>query len=127
MLITNGTIVQSGVRRRTIQRQVSLGPVTLRIVTIIVFAAAALIALAQSTTSATKAYELTKADRAVAQEQQKVNEMETEATRLQALQSIIGTEATPTPSPDNKLEASQKIDALPSTPAQISQMPATAN
>lgn len=110
MLITNGTIVQSGVRRRTIQRQVNIGPVTLQVVTIIIFAAAALIALAQSTASATKAYEVSRLERVEQEKSKEVEEMQTEATRLQALQTITGTHISPSPSP---LEEPKQINHLP--------------
>lgn len=116
MLITNGTIVQPGLRRRTIQRQVNVGPVTLRVVTIIIFAAAALIALAQSTASATKAYEVSRLERVQQAKAKEVDEMETEATRLQALHSITGGQSSPTPSPSAPLEEPKQINYLPGGP-----------
>lgn len=123
MLITNGTIVQSGMRRRTIQRQVSLGPVSLRIVTIVILATAGLFALMQSTASATKAYQETDLQRQLKAGQEQVEVMNGDAARLRALQNnSMVSDPTATPSPTLKLDAPTKIDSLPGGPA-ISQLP----
>lgn len=121
MLLTNGTIVTPGVRRRTIQRQVSFGPVTLRVVTIIVIAAAAVVALAQSTTAATKNYKAEELKAEVKTAQKDIEERQFEAARLQSLQAITQT-ASPSPSP--VLEQAKEINFLPgSSNSSISQLP----
>lgn len=129
MLITNGTISQPGIRRRTIQRPVTLGPVSLRLVTIIIAAAAALMALVQSTSSATKAYEVTKLEQIKTEKESDVDMTNTEIARLKALNNnsaVTGQTASPTPaaSPTDKLEAPKRIDSLPvDINANLSQLP----
>lgn len=127
MLITNGTIVQSGMRRRTIQRQVNFGPVTMRVVTIVVFAAAALIVLAQSTTSSTKAYAVNALEQTRDAKEQEKQNLEVEMTRLQALGTLTTEQGTtsPTPTPSAPaLESSKEINFIPaSTNANLSQLP----
>lgn len=113
MLITNGTLVTPGMRRRTIHRQVSFGPITLRIASVVFLAAAALIFLAQSTGSATKSYKEQQLKDQIATQQQEVDHMKTETARLQALNTIMkSTEASPTPSPSAALEKPQSINYI---------------
>lgn len=99
MLITNGTLVKPGLRRRTIQRQISLGPVSLRLVTILIVAAAAVIALAQSTQSATKNYEVEKLKSEVSSKEKEMKELQTESIRLRAYRTLLETQVTPSPMP----------------------------
>jgi hypothetical protein len=126
MLITNGTITQSGMRRRTIQKQVSFGPVSLRIATIVILATAGLFALMQSTASATKAYDLTTQERMINEKQKDIEITNAEVARLRALSNnnVItgqdGASPAPSPSPTPKLEAPDKINALPSQSTTVS-------
>lgn len=126
MLITNGTISKSGIRRRTIERQVSFGPLSLKIVTVVIIATASLFGLMQSTTSATKAYDLTTQERLIKEKQNEIEITNAEVARLRALSnnSIImgqnGSTPVPSASPSAKLEAPDKINALPSDSATIS-------
>ncbi len=123
MLITNGAIIQPGVRRRTIQRQVSLGPISLRIVTIVIFAAAALALVAQQADATTKVYHKKDLDGQITAESDKVNLMKGEITRLESLQNITAKESTgqsvtPTAAPEAvQLEESKTINALPTNEA----------
>ena len=127
MLITNGTISTPGMRRRTIARQINFGPLSLRIVTIVIFAAAALITLAQSTAGATKSYKVQSLEADVTKHEDDLDRMKNEAVRLQALQRVVGAE-TPTPSPTSKMEQPDTINFLPtSQPATISQLPTDTN
>lgn len=122
MLITNGRMVQTGTRRRTISRQVSLGPISLRLVTVVIIAAAALVALAQSTQSATKNYQAEELKAQVAEKQKDVEEKQFEAARLNSLKAITNSE-TPTPVATPILEEAKQINFLPSTNANLSQLP----
>ncbi len=125
MLITNGTIVTPGVRRRTINRQVTLGPVALRFVTVTVLAAAAFVALIQTTSSSTKAYIKADYDEKVSAGQQEVQELQDEGIRLKAISTLYAdVQAEVTPSPKPALEESKKINHLPSSNEAITQLPA---
>jgi hypothetical protein len=127
MLITNGTITTPGVRRRTIHRQVNVGPITLRVVSIVIVAAAALIALAQSTQSATKNYKVEELKKAVTNKEKEISDMESEAVRLTALQRLVESQTpSPTASPSPQLEESKQINYLPgSVNASLSQAATT--
>ena len=88
MQITSSKTTKQGVRKRTVNRSVHVGPLSLRFITIIMFAAVALFYLAQSTQSATKSYtiyglELKKDELAKENER-----LEIETTRLKSLQKI---------------------------------------
>ena len=88
MLITSSKTSKQGIRKRTINRSVHIGPLTLRFITLIMFAAVVLFYLAQSTQSATKKYtvreiELQKND--LTKERQR---LEVEADRLKSLPNI---------------------------------------
>lgn len=90
MLITSSKSSKKGVRKRTINRVVHLGPLSLRFITLIFFAAIALFYLAQSTQSATKGYTIRNLD---LEKSDLLNEKERliiETTRLKSLQEIQG-------------------------------------
>lgn len=75
-------------RKRTIERQIKFGPVSLQFVTIAILAAAALFYLAQSTASATRSYrqsELQQKKETLIQENEKLR---VEAVRLRSLSEI---------------------------------------
>ncbi len=130
MLITQGGVIRSGVRRRTIQRKVSFGPVSLRIATVIIFAAIALATLAHSAALATNRYTETELAAKVSEGKNELQEMAAVADRLSSLQEITKAQAAdgiapavqPTPT---HLEESKQINYLPaSLGSDISQAPA---
>ncbi len=119
MLITNGTIVSSGMRRRTVQRQVQFGPISLRVVTILVIGAAVLIALMQSTSAATKTYQVTKLQEILSQKQDDLELTAVDVARLQALNNnsvMAGVSPSPTATPP-QLVAPSHVNALSGTTA----------
>lgn len=88
MLLTSAKTTKSGVRKRTINRVVQIGPLSLRFMTLVMLAAVALFYLAQSTQSATKTYkvqELRQEKDSLTKEQDR---LQIEATRLKSLQQI---------------------------------------
>lgn len=114
MLITNGRMVQTGTRRRTIHRQVNLGPISMRLVTIVVLAAVVLIGLIQTTQSATKNYKVGELAADVAKKEKDVEGRRFEKARLEAISQYAKTEATPSPSP--ALETPAEINSLITSP-----------
>lgn len=56
MLVTNVNTIEPGVRKHTIGKDIKLGPLTLKFMTILFLAILALFYLAQSTQSATRNY-----------------------------------------------------------------------
>lgn len=90
MLMTRAKTSQQGVRKRTVQRVVHVGPLSLRFITIIMFTAVALFYLAQSTQSATKRYTVRELELKKEDMQKDKDRLSIEATRLQSLQEIQG-------------------------------------
>lgn len=79
---------EANYRKRTISREISVGPLTLRFITVIIIAALCILYLAQSTQGATQNYELRELEQ-TKQEIEKENErLEVEAVRLQALKDV---------------------------------------
>lgn len=88
MLLTNKNTDEIGIQKRTIERTVKIGPLSLKLITLLIFAALTLFYLAQSTQSATKKYELR--DLKLTQEKLDSDQetLEAEAMRLKSLKEI---------------------------------------
>lgn len=79
---------QVSTRKRTLNHDISVGPLTLRFITVIIIAALCILYLAQSTQGATQNYQLREMEQ-TKQEIEKENErLGVEAVRLQALKDI---------------------------------------
>lgn len=76
MLITKAKTIEQGVRRHTIGRDIKIGPLTLKFMTILFLAILALFYLAQSTQSATRNYKAREIE-------DQYNHLEEENQRLQ--------------------------------------------
>lgn len=90
MLITNSNDAQVGTRKRTISPKIGLGPNTLRVVAVVIFAAFALFYLSQSTQSTTRNYTISDLESQKNQIQSETERLEVEATRLKSLKEIEG-------------------------------------
>ncbi len=88
MLITNSNHFQPGIRRRTLRRSIVLGPISIKIVTILLVAAFALFYLAQSTQSAARNYTIYELQGRKEKLQQEKNQLEVEAIRLKSLTKV---------------------------------------
>lgn len=88
MLITNKDTVEYGIRKRTIGREIKVGPLSLSFVTVIVLAALALFYLAQSTQGATKNYAVTELGNKKTQLEDENKRLEVESVRLKSLNEI---------------------------------------
>lgn len=88
MLITNSNIWQTGARKRTLKRTLSLGPISLKIVTIFIFIALALFYLAQSTQSASRNFRIQELEREKEKTQVEKETLEVEAVRLKSLGEV---------------------------------------
>ncbi|MBI2589978.1 hypothetical protein HYW32_03095 [Candidatus Berkelbacteria bacterium] len=86
-LTTNGKYTE-GVRKRTLERTVQLGPVSLRILTIASLASLLLFYLAQTTQSATRSYEVQALEQKKQELLDEVERLDLESQRLQSLGSI---------------------------------------
>lgn len=91
MLITNSNNFQTGVRRRTIGRSFSVGPISVKVLTILILAAAALFYLAQTTQSATKNYKLRELEIQKTQLKEENERLQVESIRLKSLNNLAET------------------------------------
>lgn len=94
MLITNSNNWVSGSRKRTIGRGFSVGPVSVKFLTILILAAAALFYLAQTTQSATKNYKLRELEIQKSALKEENDRLQVESIRLKSLNnlSVIATQ-----------------------------------
>lgn len=79
---------ENNFRKRTIGREISVGPLTLRFITVIIIAALCILYLAQSTQGATQNYKLTELEQTKRELKKENERLEIEAVRLQALKDI---------------------------------------
>ena len=77
-----------GVRKRTLEKRVFLGPTSVKVIVLVVLAAFSLFYLSQSSQSATKNYEISDLDQKKKDVNAEAERLEVEANRLKAL-SII--------------------------------------
>lgn len=75
-------------RGHTIDKQVSVGPLTLRFITIIIIALLCILYLAQSTQGATENYKVRELEQTQKELQKENERLEVESVRLQALKNV---------------------------------------
>lgn len=88
MLITRANTWERGFRKRTLPRDFRLGPISLRFVSIVLLAVAALFYLAQSAQSSTFKYKIMELEEQKANVQQDIKQLEVESARLKSLNEI---------------------------------------
>ncbi|KKP88882.1 MAG: hypothetical protein UR93_C0006G0015 [Berkelbacteria bacterium GW2011_GWA2_35_9] len=88
MILTNKNTDKVGVKKRTIEQSVKIGPLSLKFITLLIFAALTLFYLAQSTQSATKKYQLRELQVTQSQLEEDRETLEAEALRLKSLKEI---------------------------------------
>lgn len=88
MLITNKNTIENGLRKRTIGRELKLGPLSLSFVAIIILAALTLFYLAESTQSATNNYKARELENKKVELEKENKQLEVEAVRLKSINEI---------------------------------------
>lgn len=88
MLITKNNHWEEGVRKHTINRELKLGPLSLKFATIILIAIVALFYLAQSTQGAAQKYQIMQLTETKKELEAQSKELEVEAARLKSLNEI---------------------------------------
>lgn len=88
MLIAKTNNQRDGVRKRTLDRPVRFGQVSLRFMMIGILAAVALLYMAQSTQSAARTYQLHSLEQQQKDLQDQNDRLQVESVRLQSLQSL---------------------------------------
>lgn len=107
MLITNK--LESSQRKRTVKRQISIGPLTLRFITVIILASLCILYLAQSTQGATQNYRLRELEQTKYELEKENERLSVEATRLQALKKVDVSE---NEDDDKKMEEVDEVEYL---------------
>jgi len=88
LTMTNSNSVTAGVRKKTIGREIVIGPNAIKFVTIAIFAILALVYLAQSTAGANRSVKVRDLSDKKAQLQLEQERLEVEQTRLKSLKEI---------------------------------------
>jgi cell division protein FtsL len=96
-----------GVKKRTMPRQVTLGPTALKFIAVIIFAALGIIYLTQSTRGANLSVESRTLDSQQAELSQKIDRLNAEGARLKALDNVY-TETT-----NMQMQPAGQINYLP--------------
>lgn len=95
---TNSKSAEAGVRKKTINREIVIGPTAIKFITIAIFGILALVYLAQSTSGANRSIKVNDLEDKRAQLQLEKERLEVEQTRLKSLKSI-DTISAPAPAP----------------------------
>ena len=85
---TNRSTVAQGIRKRTIAQVLHVGPLSLRFITLLLFASVALFYLAQTTQSATQSYDIEALSRDKEKLEKNLNDLKTTELRLRALNEL---------------------------------------
>ncbi len=88
MLIPRSKTWQNGIRKRTIGTSFKIGPISLKFITIVLLAIAALFYLAQSTQASTFKYKIMELEEQKNKTQTDVRQLEVESARLKSLSEI---------------------------------------
>lgn len=88
LAITNSNSVIQGARKKTIGREIIIGPTAIKFVTIAIFAILAMIYLAQSTAGANRSVKIRNLDEQSSQLLLEKERLEVEQTRLKSLKEI---------------------------------------
>jgi len=87
-MLINKDNTSKNFRKRTISREISVGPLTLKFITVIIIAALCILYLAQSTQGATQNYQLRELEQTKRELEKENERLGVEAVRLQALKNI---------------------------------------
>lgn len=91
MLITQSNNWEPGYRKRIIKKELKIGPVSLKFITIVLIAVGALFYLAQSTQTASSKYKIMQLNDSQKQLEAQGKDLEVEAIRLKSLNEIKNT------------------------------------
>jgi len=87
-VVSYGKTQDSGVKKRTLPREITIGPTAIKFVAIVIFAALGVIYLTQSTRGANLSVELGNLDSQQQELQQKIERLNAEGARLKALDNV---------------------------------------
>jgi len=88
MLIPKTNTWEPGFRKRTIQKELKIGPMSIKFITIALLAIAALFYLAESSQASSQKYKIMQIEDSKSQLEAKTKDLEVEAARLKSLNEI---------------------------------------
>ena len=88
MLITQSNTWEPGFRKRTVKKELKVGPVSLKFITLAIIAVGALFYLAESAQGSTQKYQIMQLQGQKAQIEAQTKDLELEAVRLKSLNEI---------------------------------------
>jgi hypothetical protein len=94
MLIPQSTTWEPGFRKRTVKKEVKIGPISLKFLTVALITVGALLYLAQSAQTSSQKYQLMQLGAMKKEAEAKSNDLEIEAARLKSLNEIKASSAT---------------------------------
>jgi len=94
MLIPQTTTWEPGFRKRTVKKEIKIGPISLKFLTVALIAVGALLYLAQSSQSSSQKYQLMQLGNQKKEVEAKSKDLEIEAARLKSLNEIKNSSAT---------------------------------
>ena len=101
MLIPQSKTWEPGFRKRTIKKELTVGPVSLKFITLALLAVGALFYLAESSQGASQEYQITQLSATRQQVEEKGRDLEVEAARLKSLNEISASSQSLGLVPDN--------------------------
>ncbi|MFA4996132.1 MAG: hypothetical protein WC536_03270 [Patescibacteria group bacterium] len=111
LTITNSSHNIAGVRKKTIGREIVIGPNAIKFVAISIFAILAIVYLTQSTSGANRSVKVQDLDDKKTQLQMQKERLEVEQTRLKSLKEIDST----VENEKNTLEPASNVDNISGT------------
>lgn len=88
MLVTRNRTWQSGVRKRTIKKDLKVGPMSIKFVTVALLAIVGLFYLSQSAQASAQKYQIMQVSSQKQELESKTKDLEVEAARLKSLNEI---------------------------------------
>ena len=104
LTITNSTNNSLGIKKRTVRREIVIGPTAIKFVTLTIFAILALVYLTQSTAGANRSIKIQDINSKKTEMELKKERLEVEKVRLESLQQIDQQIEKPTMEPISQVQ-----------------------
>lgn len=104
LTVTNSNSVREGARKKTINREIVIGPNAIRFVAIVIFVILSVVYLAQSTAGANRSIKVRNLENTKSELELEKERLEVEQTRLKSLKEIDGGVEKPTMEPVSSVD-----------------------
>ncbi len=112
LTFTNSKVAQMGVRKKTVKREIVIGPNAIKFITLTIFAILALVYLSQSTEGANRSVKVTNTLDKKAELELKKERLEVEKVRLESLNQIDQNIQQPTMEPVSSVDHLKENNGL---------------